>query len=125
MKTLLFSFDKFRERPGQYIVLMGIESLRMPFWESSQLGFVSYPSWLKRIFDLSIFKNGIRLCVSLLTLLALCFGCVHIFKKRKLLVTVGAPNNDEIQIIVFSFLMIFSYTGLYAIFKYRKIKDSF
>ena len=56
--------------PFQYALLSATEAVKMLFWESTRIAFVQYPEWLERLFASGIVKNGIRLIVSGLTILA-------------------------------------------------------
>lgn len=64
------SLKSVLSNPFQYALLSVTEDVKMLFWESTQIGFVQYPGWLKRLFALGIVRNGIRLIVSGLTILA-------------------------------------------------------
>ncbi len=55
------------QHPFQYSFLSGLECLKPLFWESTQIGFVVYPSWLKKIYDIKILNNGLRLVMALLS----------------------------------------------------------
>lgn len=111
-KTLAYVVERFWQRPLQYLALMAIESLRMLFWESSQIGLVEYPQWLSSIFNSSIFSNGIRAILSLLTIFAVCFVVFFLFNVKKH----GIAMEGRRLVLSFVILMILSYTGLYALF---------
>jgi hypothetical protein len=63
--------------PFQYALLSTTEAFKMFFWESTRIGFVLYPTWLERLFTSRIIKNGIRLIVSGLTILAFFYLWMH------------------------------------------------
>ncbi len=67
---LTLSAQKALQNPVQYALLTCIEGLKMFFWESTQVGFVRYPHWLQKIYDIKILNNGLRFFVSLVTLMA-------------------------------------------------------
>ncbi|MBU1112921.1 MAG: hypothetical protein KKH93_03465 [Candidatus Omnitrophica bacterium] len=115
-KILSLTIGKIGQKPMQYFLFMGIEALRMPFWESTQIGYVNYPSWLKRLFELSLFKNGLRTLTSLFTFLGLFYLIGLIFKHKKKLFDLSGDGNPRLIICFFTLLIIFSYTGLYAFF---------
>ncbi len=67
---VLDSMKSALRNPFQYALLSATEAVKMLFWESTRIGFVQYPGWLERLFTFGIVKNGIRLIVSGLTILA-------------------------------------------------------
>jgi len=74
-KLLSLSKEKVLNHPFQYTLLTATESLKMYFWESTQIGFVTYPSWLTRLYQNPLLKNMLRLWMSALTLFALLYCC--------------------------------------------------
>jgi len=108
------SIKKASEHPFQYALLMGIESLKMFFWESTKIGFVNYPPWLTKIYDFSIFKDSLRLVLSILSFFSLNFSIILLWRKRKLLTT-----NFEVEtfyILLSAIIVIIPYIGIHAIF---------
>jgi len=115
-KTLALTFKQARETPFQQILLIGFEALKMPFWESTQIGYVTYPAWLANLFNFRLFKDGLRLIVAILTYCSIISLAVGIFKKRNVLVASNS-REDEIAIAsLFILLIIASYASLYSIF---------
>jgi len=115
-ETISFAIKKAAERPFQYLLLSTIESLRMPFWESAHLGNVVYPVWLQRIYDWGVFKNSLRLLMSLATYLSLFFLLVFLIKNRRQLVDFKSANSERVQIGFFVFFLVFVYTALHSLF---------
>jgi len=115
-KTLSLTFKKIRKKPLQYVLFTGIEALRMAFWESTQVGFVDYPPWLEKLFSFKLFKNGLRLLMGIVTFLALFYMTTVIYKNRMKLFNPYLVENEGLMVCFFAFLIIFSYTGLYAFF---------
>jgi len=95
---------------------MSIESLRMFFWETTKLGFVSYPSWLNTIFDFNIFKNSLRFVISLLTIISFVWALIFIFIRREMLYDNQARESLNIGVLFFINLLISSYTFFYSFF---------
>jgi len=85
LKIVQLTFDRIREHPFQYVFFMFIEGAKMPFWESTQVGYVDYPPLLTKLFNNVVFKNGLRLGVSLLTIFALFYLLISLFKDRLLI----------------------------------------
>lgn len=115
-KILSLTVRKISKKPLQYFLFMGIEALRMPFWESTQMGFVSYPPWLEKLFHFGLFKNSLRLVTSLFTFLGLFYLIRVVFKHIKKLFDLSGDEDPRLIVCFFALLIILSYTGLYALF---------
>ncbi len=110
-KTLLnLSKKEIFKNPPLYVLYMGIESLKMFFWESTQIGFVTYPHWLTKLFIFTPFKNGLRLLIFFLTLFGFIFTGNDIWKNRK---NLWQKNNPS---IVFTFLLIVLFISIHSFF---------
>ena len=112
---LQLTFKEILSNPFQYVLFMGMEFPRMFFWESTQIGFVEYPKWLYKIYTAEVFRGGLRLIVSLMTIFSLIFVLLHTFRHRVRLFDL-TPAGYEIQICFFVLLTIFAYAGLYSFF---------
>lgn len=85
--TLLkLSLQKVLENPFQYFLLTGVEGIKMFFWESTQIGFVTYPPWLSQIYQHTLFKNILRLILGLITAGAFFYQSYLFFKKPTLMI---------------------------------------
>jgi len=114
-KVLSLSKDLFLRNIPKQIILLGIESMRMPFWESTSIGFVEYPNAIKKLYHNGIFKNVLRLVVSLLSLLAFMGLMLSVFKKWRLFNSIFADGEIfRLNILILIFLI--GYTSLYALF---------
>ena len=80
-KLIALSIEGIGTNPLQYTALTLLESLKMFFWESTKVGFVTYPDWLDKLYDKGLFKNGLRLVITLATVLS--FGWI-LFQGSKL-----------------------------------------
>jgi hypothetical protein len=70
-KKLLAEGIKGIERNSvQYGVLTLVEAVKMFFWESTRVGFVDYPLWMETMYENILVKNGVRLIISLLTIIS-------------------------------------------------------
>ncbi len=114
-KTIEFAFEKIRQQPLQYLFFMAVESSRMPFWESTQIGFVDYPGWLSQLFLHKGMRYGLRFIISLATLFSLVFIALRLFLKRSLIFDFS-EEGKRMHICFFSMLMISVYTLLYSLF---------
>jgi hypothetical protein len=105
---------KAKERPFQYVLFMGIEGLRMFFWESTQIGFVIYPEPLQKLFGLSFFKDGLRLIVSLLTMLAFIAVIADVYRRRRCWAKGSGTQGDVIRAVLIATILV--YIGLHSLF---------
>lgn len=109
---ILLSMQKALDNPGQYILLTALEGAKMFFWESTKIGFVAYPAGLEKLFNWTPFKDGLRLAVSLLTLLAFFYLAALLWLERK-----NILKKDAAPLFLFlCFLFILSYIISYALF---------
>jgi len=114
-RTLQLAKERILETPGQYILIMLFEGAKMFFWESTQIGYVNYPIILTRLFENSLFKDSLRLVVSVITLIGVVSMLIFVLTKRRQ-GKKNSPHQDQYIIYCFSTLMILSYTGLYSLF---------
>ncbi len=109
---LTASKDRVMEHPFQFTLLSTLDWIKMFFWESTKIGFVTYPPWLAKIHDTGIFKDGLRLLVSLVSLIAF-FGLIGFLRSpldfRRL------PTTEAYQCFSL-FVIVLFYTALHALF---------
>jgi hypothetical protein len=104
------SAQRALHNPFQYALLTIVEGLKMFFWESTKIGFVSYPPLLQRIYDIKILDNGLRLCVSLLTLIAVFALWAQTLRPAK--------DHAVFLIGLLSFLYIFFFSFFFILTRY-------
>jgi hypothetical protein len=115
-EMISLSLQKIGQNPAQYLLFMGLEGLKMFFWESTQIGFVAYPDWLQRLFEFDLFKDGLRLAIFLLTFGSVIYSIVYISRNRRVLADAQFQNQQSIGALFFVLLMILVYTGLHSFF---------
>ncbi len=113
-ELLHLSLQKITTAPLQYSFFTGLESLKVFFWESTQLSFVIYPNWLMKLYEITFLKDLLRLFWAGLSLAGLIYSLILLFiivKGKK------TPLTREQQIIFFIILStIFFYTAVYSLF---------
>jgi len=114
-KTFSLAFKKAIENPWQQILLIGLEALKMPFWESAQIGFVQYPIWLQNLFNFKLFKNALRLLMTVLTYCALIIMILKVFKQRQILFSPQSRNIPDIIMLFIILWVIITYTALHSV----------
>ncbi|MBI4309840.1 MAG: hypothetical protein HY591_05865 [Candidatus Omnitrophica bacterium] len=114
-RMLELAKEKAMKNPAQFILLMGLDGLKMFFWESTQIGFVAYPPWMERMYHITLFKNGLRMLVSLLSLGGFLYLGVFIFKNFTAFLN-GRASSPRIITGSFMFLIIAGYVGLHSLF---------
>lgn len=111
---LHLTMEKIIGHPFQFMFFMMIEGAKMPFWESTQMGFVLYPKMLVDFFGNIWFKNGLRLCLALLTIFSLIFLVLNIYRNKFLLFDYS-QQGQKMQASLFIALIIFTFTGMYSL----------
>ena len=102
--TLLsLSTQKVLHNPFQYALLTFIEGLKMFFWESTQVGFVDYPPWLQKIYNIKLLNNGLRFFVSLISLIAVVSLWFQALRSPK------SPIGPLIGMLIFLYILFFSF----------------
>ncbi|MCD4781639.1 MAG: hypothetical protein K8S27_13980 [Candidatus Omnitrophica bacterium] len=117
--TIQFAFDRIKQHPFRYTMFCLIEAPKMFFWESTRIGFVNYPQWLHQLFVFKPVRLGVRLLMSLLTMIALGYLLLLSIKRRSMLVgpTQGLNMDQQrLQTSLMILLIVFFFTGLYSLF---------
>lgn len=99
----------------QQITLWAIESVKMSFWESTLIGFVTYPKSLQKLFNFTPFKYFIRLLLSVLSFTALLYLPYYVYSRKHLLFEQNA-RGEIFRITLIVFILLYIYTGLYALY---------
>lgn len=100
------------QTPGQFILLWATEGLKMFFWESTQIGFVSYPPGLTKLFNQVLFKNGIRFLMSVLTFVTFVYVLGFLLRERK---NLFRPQESSKIFLFLSILLILLFNAAYAL----------
>lgn len=107
-QVISVSLQRILSHPLQYIFFMALESAKMFFWETTRLGFVNYPLWMQNMFNLSIFKDGLRATMALLTVISFFWVIMQLIYKKIIL--------PEAEILFFINLMIMSFIASFSLF---------
>lgn len=113
---LALAKEKILENPLQQTLLVFIEGFKMLFWESTRIGYVSYPPWLQKVFEFAPFKSGLRLLSFLITLISLIYTLRHVIRSKDQVFRYQDPQNRGTHILFFSLVFIMSYIGFYSLF---------
>jgi hypothetical protein len=109
------AFNRIKDHPVQFGFLMFLETLKMLFWESTQVGFVNYPPLTAKIYNNLFFKDILRLVMGVVTAFSFIYVLIaSIPQSRGLLAR--TDEGFRTSLIFFMFLIIISYTGLYGLF---------
>lgn len=101
------------DRPFTYMIFYALESFKIPFWESTHIGGVKYPSWLERLYDKHIFKNGLRLIVAVSTFLSFVYSLFFLWRKRE---NVFSSDPDVSTVVIFCVVsLILVFTAFHAL----------
>lgn len=107
-QVISMSLTRIRQHPWQYVFFMGVEGAKMFFWETTRLGFVNYPLWMQNMFNFSIFKDGIRAIMALLTIISFFWVVICLISKK-----IMSPDAD---VLFFINIMIISFIGFFSPF---------
>jgi len=100
---------QFLTQPLQCCVLMGIDILKLFFWESTRVGFVVYPDWLDTIYDFFPLKIVWEWSIGLLSL------CGYFWLWRLCLGKSGnKPDHDTLTIFSLLLFFITVHNGFYG-----------
>ncbi|MDZ4241994.1 MAG: hypothetical protein U1D99_04115, partial [Candidatus Omnitrophota bacterium] len=110
-ELLRLSVRKAGEAPLQYGFFGFLEAAKMLFWETTKLGFVTYPVWLEKLFDTVWLKNGLRLLMGILTLAAIVFAAVRLWTGRR-----KQEPGGENELIYPVLLMVLFFAAFHAPF---------
>jgi hypothetical protein len=105
------------KKPGKYLWWFILEGFKMFFWESTQFGFVEYPATLQRIYDNTLFKNGLRLVLFLFTALGFTTAVVEVVRNRKRLLE---PGSDGFSLL-FLFLSVIAIAAFVFFYSFSTI----
>ncbi|MDP8213474.1 MAG: hypothetical protein P9X22_09360 [Candidatus Zapsychrus exili] len=111
-EVVRLSVEQALTNPVQYVLFMFYEASRMPFWESTKVGFVKYPDFLENIFSFGLFKDTLRLLVSLVTIISVIYLAIFCFRERK-----GIFNhlscNDQARLLFIMLFLICAFTSFF------------
>jgi hypothetical protein len=105
-------FKKVLQNPWKFSLFWFVESLKMIFWESTQIGFVSYSEGLTRLFSWPPLKNGLRLLVAILTFAGLIYLGSFLVRERKSIIEPRESNKIMLFLVA---MFIFLFTSAYAL----------
>ena len=104
-KLITLAFGQMVEHPFQAVSLTFVEGSKMMFWESTQIGFVIYPTWLMKIYNGWLLKYGLSFGMALLTLLAVLYLIVFTLKQRN---DKSQPLLGPMVVVILTFIAIHS-----------------
>lgn len=115
--TIKLAIKQVLSNPWQYSLFYFLEASKMFFWESTKIGFVTYPTIIDKIFDWKPLKNVLRFTVFVLTLAALISVVIYLWKRRKKLLNMDALPQERTEIILLSSVfIIFLFIGIHSLF---------
>ena len=99
----------FRSNPFKQIFFMGLESLKMFFWETrNNIGFVVYPSWMTQFYEHRAFFYILSFVTATFALISLIYTLVWLTKN--------ASNEYRFAFLLFSIILTLSFIGLHSFF---------
>lgn len=113
-EVLRLTLEKIVEHPLKYLFFSVVEALKMPFWESTKIGFVSYPTFLTKAYNHPLMRFGLRAFLSFLTIFGFVYVSCYILRNRWRSAENTIPRQDIVT-LSFIWLMIAAYTVPYAL----------
>ncbi len=110
------SREKVFTKPFQYAFLTALEGMKMFFWESTTIGFVTYPAWLWEVFHFTPFKNSLRFFIFVLTFIAYFYVLKHLWRNKLKIYNPCEPAGYHASILFFSVAVITTHVLLYSFF---------
>lgn len=115
--TLYFlTKQEILQNPLRQAFFMFLEGIKLFLWESTQIGFVTYPPWLKAIFDNTLFKNSLRLFIFLLTLFSFIYLMITCIFHRKHLASNPFTSSETMTLVTFSLFFQLLFIIFYSLF---------
>jgi len=105
--------NKIFQKPFQFIFLSGIEFFKMFLWESTTIGFVTYPNWLTKLFIFDPFRYGIKLFLEFTSALSY-FYLVFVLLTHRIKSHLSNENREKASILFFTFIILSAHMTLYA-----------
>jgi len=99
-------------KPWQYAFFTFLEGMKMFFWESTQIGFVTYPPWLTQLYASSFVRFGIRLVVSLLTIAAFLHALFYLWGSRRRL---GSQDDQRPTAVFITAIFVIALILFYSL----------
>jgi len=101
---------QFFSQPLQSTALIGIDILKLFFWESTRVGFVVYPDWLDHIYDFFPLKLLWEWSIGLLSL------CGYFWLWRLLIgKSENKPDHDTLTVLGLLLFFITVHNGFYGL----------
>jgi len=101
--------------PIHYTISSLIDSTKMLYWESTRIGYVTYPGWLSTIFNFVPVVIFFRIFPALVTFLGLLLSSIYLLKNRNQLNSSFDHNPPQTIIICSIYLMIIPYIALHSL----------
>ena len=92
---------------------MSFETVKLLFWESTKIGYVVYPLWLKTLHDNIFFKSLLRFFVFFITTFSLLFLLRHVFTHRRLFFEY-TDNNEQTHFLFLGYFFMIIFMLLYS-----------
>jgi len=115
-EMILSSMKLVLLHPLQYSFFTFLEGVKMVFWESTKIGFVSYPDWMTKIHDNIIIKSTLRLLIGLITFFAMLYLSWYLLRSPRVVFVQTGASGERPQCLLFLFFFVMLFAGLYALF---------
>ena len=108
-KLMSLSIEKALSNPFQYVLLMGVESLKMFFWEAPVNQYVFYPQLVMKIYSLQPIQEYLSSILALMTLIGIIYLFYCCWKYR-------SENSETAGIFLSILILIVLYVTAHSFF---------
>jgi len=112
-EILILTAGKITGHPFQFCFFSVVEALKMPFWESTQIAYVTYPEFLTKVYDNPLIRFGLRFFFGLVSAFSFIFVTFKLWRKRGECFMAKEGQRDT-SLLFFVWLMITAYTLSYS-----------
>ena len=100
--------EQIFKHPLQFIILTAVDTVKLFFWETTHLGFVEYPDWIKNFFNAVWFQEFLRFALFGFSLAGFFYAAYFIITRR-------ATSDPRIWILLPFLWLVTLHVGIYAV----------
>ena len=115
LALIRFSAHEALQNPWQYMLLMGVESLKMFFWEEATSQYVIFPKNIIKVYSFKPFSVGLKWLSALLTFMSLIYLGIVNWRNRKDILS-GASREGPTFILFYIFILICFFIFVHSFF---------
>ncbi|MCK5581076.1 MAG: hypothetical protein KAJ18_07355 [Candidatus Omnitrophica bacterium] len=115
-QLLRLSVQGIMQHPFQVTLLMGVESIKMFFWEFRSMAYVVYPDWVSNLYGCMPFNYGLSFLLALLSFLALLYVIKIVLAACRNISSEQEPFDEASAVLFFIVLLVIFYIFCHSFF---------